>query len=324
MAFNRKIAAEVYAGYDDLRRRAESEAEARRAEAEEKIPGLRDVDRLLAMTGPRLMAVALKKSGETVEDVRLDVTRLRAEREALLTAGGFPADYPDVKYSCPVCSDTGTVDGRLCLCARRRIIEKELEASGISGLAGECSFDSFDLSYYSNDQAVYSNMKRVFEIVRGYAEDFSTGSPNLLFCGNTGLGKTHLAAALVGRVIDRGYDALYSGAVGLFADFESIRFRASTGVESGNDTERYFGSELLVIDDLGAEVTNSFTVSCLYDIMNRRRAAGLPTVITTNLNQRELGPRYTDRIVSRLFGDYLPLVFSGTDVRLQKLGRNNC
>ncbi len=319
MSFNRKIASEVRMEFDEKRRAASAEADSRRAELGKKIPEVAKIDGRLAVTGPRLMSIALKKSDETVEQVRADVESMRARRAELLAAAGYPEDYSDVRYSCPVCSDTGYADGYMCDCMKRRIIELEYKASGIGKLAEECTFDNFSLSYYLDDRASYENMKRIFEIVRGYAEDFSLESPSLAFFGNTGLGKTHLAVALTKEVIDRGYDAVYSGAVGLFSDFESQRFRNSTGIESGNETGRYFTAELLVIDDLGAEVTNQFTVSCLYDIINRRRAAGLPTVITTNLNQRELGVKYTDRIVSRIFGDYLTFFFTGTDVRRQKL-----
>ena len=319
MSFNSEIVSEVAAFYDEQRRRDETEAESRRRELAEKIPGVAGIDRRLAMTGPRLMGIALKKSDETVAQIRAEVESLRAERDRLLEANGYPADYSDVRYLCPLCQDTGAVDGKMCACMRRRIIEKEYAAAGIAGLIDECTFEKFSLSYYLSDPDSYANMKRVYDAVRAWADGFSLGSPSLFFFGNTGLGKTHLAVTLAKTVIDKGYDALYSGAVGLFSDFESAKFRTTSGIESGNGTDRYFSAELLVIDDLGAEMTSAFTVSCLYDLINRRRAAGLPTIITTNLNQGELGPRYTDRIVSRLFGDYRPFYFSGVDVRRQKL-----
>ena len=146
-------------------------------------------------------------------------------------------------------------------------------------------------------------------------------SESLLLVGPTGLGKTHLSTAVAKTVIDRGYDVVYTGAIGMLADFERARFGNASGAESGNGTERYFDCDLLIIDDLGSEVSNQFTVSCIYNVINNRISLGNPTIISTNLNQNEIGDRYWDRITSRLFGEYLPLVFSGTDVRKQKISR---
>ncbi len=320
MSYNTEVYRKVREEFETRHFEAERRADEKRAELQRAIPGLDAIDRRLAMTGPRLMAIALGKSTETVEEVKKDITSLRSERDALITANGYPADYSDVVYSCPLCSDSGFSDGRMCSCMKREILMRTYAASGVGRLMEECRFDNFDLSFYSSDQRTYSNMKRVFEFIRDYAEDFSLSSDSLALFGNTGLGKTHLSVALTKKVIDKGFDALYTGSVGMFSDFEGARFRTDTGTGNGNDTSRYFTCELLVIDDLGAEVPSAFTVSCLYDLINRRSGLGLPTVISTNLNQRELGERYTDRIVSRIFGDYRTLYFTGTDVRRQKLG----
>jgi DNA replication protein DnaC len=140
-----------------------------------------------------------------------------------------------------------------------------------------------------------------------------------LLLGGTGLGKTHLSTSLARALVDRGFDVVYTGAIGMLADFEKTRFGNSAGNESGYDLDRYYICDLLIIDDLGAEVSNQFTVSTIYNVLNSRISSGLPTVISTNLNQNELNSRYWDRITSRILGEFRPLLFSGSDVRKLKL-----
>ena len=319
MSYNRENLARVRREYENKHYIAEQAADARREQLHLQIPELIALDRRIAQTGPRLMAIALHKSTETTEAVRSEVQALREKRGGILRENGYPEDYSDVHYACRDCSDSGYVDGRMCRCMKQALILAGYESSGIANLMQHCRFDNFSTEYYRTTQAAYENMTRVLAIVTKYAENFTLASPNLLFIGDTGLGKTHLSVALAKTLIDRGYDVVYSGAVGLFSDFEAARFHNTVGTESGNETERYFTCDLLIIDDLGTEVTNQFTVSCLYDLVNRRQNLGLPTVINTNLNYSELGTKYTDRIVSRLFGEFLTLQFSGKDVRLQKL-----
>ncbi len=318
MSYNPQVFKKVREEFENKRLEAENSAEKRRAEAESQIPGLAETDKKLERTGPRLMAIALHRSNETVEDVKADVTRLRAEHEELLKSAGFAPDYTDPHYACDLCSDTGYYGNRICACMRAALNEASYEAAGISKLIKNCTFESFDLDYYKADQKDYRNMRQNYLFIKDYAEKFTTDSTGLLLFGGTGLGKTHLSVALAKRVTDRGFDVLYTGAVGLLGDFERERFNNSTGTESGYSVESYYTCELLVIDDLGSEISNSFTTSILYDLVNRRINSSLPTVISTNLTHEELSARYSDRLVSRFFGSYISLMFTGKDIRMLK------
>ena len=138
--------------------------------------------------------------------------------------------------------------------------------------------------------------------------------------GGTGLGKTHLSSAIAKRVIEKGNDVFYVTAVNMVGDFESEQF-GSSQPQKGELTDRYFDCDLLIIDDLGTELSNQFTVSCLYNLLNVRINRGLATVISTNLSQQELFKKYNDRITSRIIGEFRILPFSGTDIRLQKISK---
>ncbi|MBQ2766264.1 MAG: ATP-binding protein, partial [Clostridia bacterium] len=143
---------------------------------------------------------------------------------------------------------------------------------------------------------------------------------NVFFCGTTGLGKTHLSTAIAKTLIERGFDVVYDTAQNILSDFEYERFGRSYGDDSESRTDKYFDCDLLIIDDLGTEMTNQFTVSCLYNIINTRINHSKSMLISTNLTQNEIRERYSDRITSRLFGDFMVMRFVGKDIRLQKLG----
>lgn len=287
-----------------------------------KIDGLREIDEALSDTGARIMGAALGgKAGldGRIAKIRQDVEALREARALLLRQNGYPADCTDVHYECENCKDTGFVDTKMCACFRRALTLRGYESSGVGKLIGRQSFDTFSLDYYKDDPQTLSRMKRNFETVRRYAETFSPrSSGSLLFMGGTGLGKTHLSSALAKAVIDRGCDVLYESAQNIFSKLENSKFHGDAS--SAGDAERYFSAELLILDDLGAEFCTAFSVSCLYNIINTRICRALPTVISTNLSAEELAARYGERIFSRLFGEYTPLLFCGRDIRMEKQG----
>ena len=268
------------------------------------------------------MGDALKTSGETVADIRADVDRLKARRDALLSVAGYPTDYSEPRYDCPECEDSGYINGRMCRCMKQRLIMAEYESSGLGRLMRTQTFETFSLDYYADDRRSLENMRYIYNAIRRFAETFyPRTSGSIALFGGTGLGKTHLTTATAKVVIERGYDVVYSGAIGMFSDFERARFGNSSGQETGEKTERYYGCDLLMIDDLGSEMSNQFTISALYDVINTRINKGLPMMISTNLRQDEMRSRYGDRITSRIFGEFAAFMLTGTDVRAKKLAR---
>ncbi len=326
MGYNKENYKRIRAEYETKAFRAQGEADARREELYAAIPSLRALDAELSSFGLRIMKTALG-NGDTDADIarlRKENERICAERAALLRANGFSADYSDVKYECEKCHDSGYVGIKMCSCMRRRLVEAGMSSSGLAGLMEKQSFENFDLNYYKDDPAVFAVMSNIFKNIKSYAESFqlSPDAPapaSLLFMGGTGLGKTHLSTALAKTVIERGYDVFYNTAVGMISDFEFKRFGNSVAQSEVDNTARYTECDLLIIDDLGTEMINQFTVSCLYHVINTRLNLQKPTIISTNFDAAELQNKYSDRITSRLFGEYTPCRFRGTDVRRQKL-----
>lgn len=301
--------------------RAEAEAERRLAEMYMKIPELKNIDKELAKTERKIVdAIRLGPGGvkERMAALEAENVMLLSKRAKLITDSGYPKDYAEPKYFCSECGDTGYVDGKMCVCKKRELVMAGYESSGVGALMKTQSFDSFRFDYYAG--AALASAKHNYDAAKHYAENFKGKSDgNMLFVGNTGLGKTHLSTSVAASVIDRGFDVKYETAQNLFADFENKQFRNAYSGDDEDPTERYIECDLLIIDDLGTEMTTQFTISCLYNLINTRINRGRAMIINTNLNSADLRRRYSDRITSRLFGEFAVLVFEGTDIRTVKL-----
>ncbi|MBE6621537.1 MAG: DNA replication protein DnaC [Ruminococcaceae bacterium] len=327
MGFNRENYRRIKREYDGKNLRAKEEAERRREELHARFPEIKEIDDALSMTGLAVLEASSRYAGARLEDEIAGLKRqnqtLLADRANCLAFHGLPADYSDVKYECPDCMDTGFAGLAMCRCMKEKLVLAGYESSGIGTLIRTKTFDNFDPDYQKQEGKAAENNRLVYQFCQKYAEQFDDlGSPNLLFIGATGLGKTHLSAAIAGRIINRGYDAVCETAQNFFADFEFERFnRPYGGRDAGEEskTDKYFDCDLLILDDLGTEMTNQFTVSCLYNIINTRLNRGRSMIINTNLTRDELKKRYADRITSRLFGEFLPMIFLGRDMRELRL-----
>jgi len=325
MSYNRNNYLRIKREYDGKNLRAKEAAERRMNELHEKVLDVRMIDVLMSQTAYKVMETTLSTPDKAereakLEEIRREMRALEADRARLLVQNGYPADYSDVKYECPICSDIGcTTDGKMCVCMKKKLIMAGFESSGISELMKTQSFETFDLRYY--DDASRPTVQHALESVKQYADSFGDGTGNLLLIGPTGLGKTHLSTSAAAVVISKGYDVVYESAQNIFDDFEADRFSRSrySASDAEDPTERYFECDLLIIDDLGTEMTNQFTISALYNLLNTRIIKHAPMIINTNLTRDELRRRYADRITSRLFGEFVPLLFSGRDVRALKL-----
>ena len=294
--------------------RADEEAyKARLAELSASLPGFRELTAKLEATGLRAYLAAVR--GEGVDEVRRETEELRKKRCELLVSAGYAADYADRKYRCEKCSDSGFVGLKMCSCLRRALTMAALDGSGFGKLVRRQSFENFSLDYYDGrDKAIMKmNVARLREFAEGFSDDTRE---NFLLIGGTGLGKTHLASAVTRVVVEKGYDVVYRSASEFFAVFNRQRF--GDGYEGDGAQRPFFECDLLILDDLGTEVTTQYTVSWLYDVINYRLNEEKPMIVSTNLTEDALRSRYDDRITSRIFGNYVPLIFTGSDVRAKK------
>lgn len=293
-------------------------SEQRRSEIYEKIPEYRELSLHLAETGGKLVSLIMK-GGDTAEGVsRLEKDNLDTQRcmIELLTKAGYPEDYLKPIYTCPVCKDKGTVNGKWCGCFRKLMLEEAARELNENSPLELSSFESFRLDYYSdliNPQMHISEremMQRNFDTCRRYAEEFTLKSDGLLLTGATGLGKTHLSLAIAAKVLEKGFSVIYGSSPELMRLLEQEYY----GKSDKDTMSALVGCDLLVLDDLGAEMDKPLYQSLLYEIINARICRGLPMIVSTNYSIVELQRRYQDKIFSRL-AVLRQLAFVGSDNR---------
>ena len=284
-------------------------------------PRLKEIDKALRMTMAKA-ARAVFAGGDAealMNQAKEENLQLQRERKRILEER-FEPGFLDETPICPVCSGTGYVGSTMCDClAELCRQEQKKELTFLS--AGRESFDQFRLDYYSDKPtpAGYTPrgiMEKTYQDCRRYAFGFSMASGNLLFSGNTGLGKTFLSACIARAVADQGYSVVYESAGHLFAALEKARFEANE--ENRRAAAKYTECDLLIVDDLGTELPGQFVTAALYSLINDRLLENKPTIISTNLNSDEIGRRYNPQIASRLRGSYKRVAFVGDDIRLLK------
>ena len=305
--------AEITTRRESARAEADGRAEILRSESAE----IARIDAELSTTGLQLMKAACY--GGDISEVRERNKALQQRRREIIVSLGYPADYDQVHYTCEKCSDSGYIDGfKMCSCLRELIIKGRIAESAMGKLIEKQSFDNFELGVYAYDPKVQERMKMILAMAKNYVRDFKDKRENLLLIGKTGTGKTHISTAIARELIHQGYDVIYDSTQNIISDFEADRFKSGYGREE-NKSEKYLNCTLLIIDDLGTEFQNSFTVSTLYNLLNARQNSDLPTIISTNLSPEELSAKYEDRIFSRIMGSGTKVLpFNGKDMRVTR------
>lgn len=307
-----KAKAEIEARRNAAIMEADMRNELVRSESEE----IREIDSELTKTGMLIFKTAVE--GGNIEPIRERNRALQQRRRQILVSLGYPEDYTEVKYSCKDCSDTGAVGTKTCKCLKEIMIRERIAASAMGRLIEVQSFDSFDLTHYAYDPKLQEKMKMIVAMAKNYVRDFDKKRDNLLLIGPTGTGKTHISTAIARELIHKGYDVIYDSTQNIISDFEADRFRGGYGREE-NRSDKYFDCTLLIIDDLGTEFSNQFTLATIYNLLNTRQNKGLATIISTNLSPDELARKYEDRIYSRIIGSGSKILpFEGKDHRVSK------
>ncbi len=324
MAYDSQIFAAASARLAQQRDRAAAENARRKELLYQKLPRLAEIENELARTGMKAVREVLA-GGELrprIEALRRENMELKAERAELLVSGGYPPDELEPRYACPKCRDTGYAGDTVCTCLQALLREEACKAANAGSPLPLFTFDSFDLSYYPDETLpkygvnVRRNMERVFERCKRYAERFRRDEKSLLLLGQTGLGKTHLALAIAGTVLENGYGVIYDTAQNIFMRVEDEFYRHG----ERKYTFSLFDCDLLILDEL-PDYAGPFAVNTFYNILNTRMLHHRPMIVSTNLSEQELAARYGERIFSRLIGEFELLKFFGSDIRQLRLRR---
>lgn len=325
MAYSESVLQRAQARLAQAKQQHDDETRTRIAAIYAQYPRLQEIELRLRQTAARVMAVSFRRGEDptsAMEQLKRENLALQQEREWILDSNDIDPDDLDRSPLCPHCGGNGYVGAVMCDCLRELCRqEQKKELSQLIG-SGKESFEHFRLDLYPSEfdpklgASPRTLMQYVYNNALHYARTFTPESGSILMIGATGLGKTYLSACIARTVADRGYSVVYDTAIRLFSDFETAKFARS--VESADASKKYFSCDLLIIDDLGTEMTTQFTISALYQVVNTRLMEGKPTIVSTNLPASELKQRYSPQIASRLLGTYDCYSFAGDDIRLLK------
>lgn len=304
--------------------------EERSKEIFEKYPTIKSISEEIQSIGLKMTRLVISgASEEELSNLSKQQNELIKRKNEMFVENNIPIDYLELKYDCEKCKDTAFLEnGKRCNCLKQRMLNDSYTMSNLEEILSLDNFENFNLDLFSDDIAEgrslspRENMKTIFMDTQNYIFNFDkkegSKKDNLLFSGDPGLGKTFLCSCIAKDLLDKGYTVIYQTAFNLMEVIERYKFK--TDSFSCLDEENYnnlFTCDLLIIDDLGTEMVNSFTASELFNIINSRLNSRKKIIISTNLSLSEIRNSYTDRIVSRIVGNFQMYQFYGSDLRFK-------
>ncbi|MCQ4922648.1 ATP-binding protein [Tissierella carlieri] len=320
------ILKELSIEYERKRDRQLHEQRMRKEKVYKKIPAIKRIDEDILRTGLSMSKYIIGNPDtykESVEKAKKTIEKLKMEKAYLMTESNIPVDYMDIKYDCEVCKDTGYLDsGNQCNCLKQALVSRAYKMSNIENVLRKENFKTFDISIFKDEpfgnerMTPRENMQDLAGIAEGFVNNFNENNgDNLLLYGTTGLGKTFLCNCIAKSLLDKSKIVIYQTAFTILEIIERHRFGKDAKDSNDYQYRLLFEADLLIIDDLGTEVANTFTNAEIFNIVNTRIIAGKKTIISSNLTPKEITATYTDRVFSRILDKFIPLKFYGHDLR---------
>lgn len=328
-AMNNQILENIMTEYNKMRLKAAHDADLRKEKLYAAFPDLEEAENQIQLLSIKLSKLYLSNSvnlNEQCLSLKSEIEQLKKKRIEIYKKNNIPDDYLKVKFECSKCNDTGYLqDGKKCSCLNKQIINNLYSISNMEYMLNKENFDTFDINMFSNDAykneklTPRQNMYYILEISEDFCSNFYDTNMNLLLYGSTGLGKTFMCNCIASALLRKEISVLYQTAFSLFEIIETHKFNKQ--IESEENKINYnmiFECDLLIIDDLGTEVGNSFTNAELFNIINERLITNKKVIISTNLSLEQLRDTYSERITSRVFNNFVPLKFYGEDLRYKQ------
>ena len=311
--------------YDRVRLKHKRELDDRTLEIYEKIPRIKDInDSISTISVETAKKMLLQDISISKNETKNKIEALSKEKASLLRENGYPSDYLSMRYTCKDCKDTGYIGSSKCHCLKNSIIDILYEQSNIKEVLERENFSSFSFKHFSNtvkDSATgltaLENMHEVVKTCRDYIDNFDKEYKNLYLYGATGVGKTFLTNCIAKELIDNSYSVIYVSSIRLFEILASSTFKKDNASDYVDLAENILDCDLLIIDDLGTELINSFTASSLFNCINERHLRRKSVIISTNLSLAELRANYSERVFSRIMSNYTLLKIYGDDLRVR-------
>ena len=311
--------------YNERQFQNKYEQDRRVKEVYERLPQIRQIDEEVSTQAAACARRLLDGDTKARAALKQRLEDLREQKAALLEAGGYKPDYLEMHYHCPVCQDTGYVNGKKCRCFKKEEISLLYSQSNIQEVLKRENFSTFTFEYYDDKETVdqigmtvADYMDQVYGWCREFVEGFPEQGGNLIFTGSTGVGKTFLTNCIAKDLIDRYQSVIYLSANDLFDIFSKNKFHYDTEEEMRDMYQYILDCDLLIIDDLGTELNNTFVSSQLFYCINERLIRKKAVIISTNLSMDMLRDTYSDRISSRIISQYMIIPLYGGDIRTKK------
>lgn len=307
--------------YEKIRTDENRKLMKRREEIKNKYPEILELDTTIQKLCLNLSMAALRGITDQNElnNIKEEITDLRAKKYEMLVSHGYNPDYLNLHYNCPKCKDTGFIGIDKCSCFKSKLIKLYYKDSDLEEAVKTNNFKNFNINLYSNHKlnderyTPRKNIEDILEYITGeYLPNFKTSNTNLLFYGNSGTGKTFLSWCIAKELLDKGFLVVYKTSDDLLRALKDIKFNNDTDLEN-----LLINCDLLIIDDLGSEQITDFSSTELFTLINKKILKNKKMLISTNLSLPLISKRYSERISSRIIGEFKLFKFFAEDIRIQ-------
>ncbi|MFD3155401.1 ATP-binding protein [Haloimpatiens sp. FM7330] len=308
--------------YENIREKESKQLKARKDKIHKEIPEIKQIEDKIARLSIELSMNILKNldnKEQYLKELKEKITDLRMHKTELLVSNNYPMDYLEIHYKCPKCKDTGFIGNKKCSCYRHRLVYVYYKNSDFKDTLLANNLNNFNLDLYSirrtgdEIKSPRKNMEEILVNVKHFIQNFKNQNTNLLFYGTSGTGKTFLSNCISKELLDRGHLVVYRTAKELIENLREARFAGNDSLE-----DLILNCDLLVIDDLGTEQLTDFTKSELFNLLNTKLLKNKKMIVSTNFSIEQLSKHYSERITSRLFGNFDLFKFYGEDIRVAK------
>lgn len=310
--------------YELIQRENIEEIETRKKTLYDKLPRLRQIEDEMVKLSIDITRAILSESHTAevlIDKLRNKQLDLKVEKAEILSANKYPIDYLDPIYKCKLCKDTGFVNYHKCKCYKQKEIYLNYEQSNLSFILEKENFEQFRWDYYSDDPeengiSPLKNMREIYKKCIDFVEYFDGHNKNLFFIGSPGLGKTFLCNSIAKDLLDKGKSVLYMTVPDLIDAMRKYKFDFDKEENNMPYLNEIYNCDLLIMDDLGTELSTQFSNQAIYNILNKRIVNMKKMIISTNLSGVDFQSTYSERIVSRIIGNFEACRFVGKDIRL--------